>query len=78
MVVIPKHARKQMEKRGINEFEAIEVIKNGEIIFSEINERLGTKNYSKIDLGNKSLVAVWFWNKKGEEELVTIYWRKRR
>ena len=78
MVIIPKHAKDQMEKRGITENEVIETIKNCEIIFEEIDERFGTKIYSKLPLGMKSLIVVWYINKKGEEEVVTAYWRRNR
>ncbi len=76
MVTIPKHARDQMEKRGIDEAEVIETIKNGEIIFEEHNGRMGTKKYSKLPLGMKSLIVVWLVNENNEEEVITTYWRR--
>ena len=77
-VLIPKHAKDQMEKRVITENKVVETIKNCEIIFEEIDERFGTKKYSKLPLGMKSLVIVWFVNKTGEEEVITAYWRRNR
>ena len=76
VIIIPNHAKKQIEKRGITEAEVEEVIKNGDIIFEEINSRFGRKRYSKIPLGMRSLIVIWFVNKKGEEEVITAYWRQ--
>jgi len=78
VVLIPKHAKDQMEKRGITENEVVETIKNCEIIFEETYERFGIKKYSKLPLGMKSLVIVWFVNKTGEEKVITAYWRRNR
>ena len=78
VVLIPKHAKDQMEKRVITENKVVETIKNCEIIFEETDERFGTKKYSKLPLGMKSLVIVWFVNKTGDEEVITAYWRRNR
>ena len=77
-IVMPAHARKQAEKRGISEGEVIEAFKKGEIIFSEKNGRFGTKNYSKIELYSGSIVCVWFGDEKGRKRAVTAYWRRRK
>ena len=78
VIIIPNHAKKQIENRGITEAEIEEVIKNGELIFEEINSRFGRKRYSKIPLGMRSLIVIWFVNKNGEEEVITAYWRQDR
>ncbi len=78
MVFIPKHARDQMEKRGIDEAEVIETIQNGEIAFEEQNGRMGTKKYSRLPLGMKSLIVIWFVNENNEEEVITAYWRRNK
>jgi hypothetical protein len=78
MIIIPPHARKQMEKRGIDEVDVIETVRSCEIIFEQINERFGVKKYSKLPLGFKSLIVVWYVNKNGEEEVITTYWRRDR
>ena len=67
-----------MEKSGITESEVVETIKNCEIIFVERDERFGTKKYSKLPLGMKSLIIIWFVDKEGEEEVITAYWRRNR
>lgn len=76
-IAIPKHARKQMEKRGIEETDAVEALENGETIFKEVNHRFGLKRYNKLRVGSEDLVVVWFYNKNNEKEIVTVYWRKR-
>jgi len=78
MVIIPDHTKLQMERRGIDEREVIETVKNCEVIFEERNKRFGVKRYSKLPLGFKSLIVVWFINEKGEEEVITAYWRRNR
>ena len=78
VVLISEHAKEQLVKRGITENEVIEAIKNCEIIFEEIDARFGTKKYSKLPLGLKSLIVVWFINKSNEEEVITAYWRRNR
>lgn len=78
MVNIPPHARKQLAKRGINEADAIENVEGGEIIIEEVNGRFGLKKYSKMRGLERDLIVVWFFNKKGEKEVVTAYWRGRR
>ena len=78
MVIISKHTRRQMEKRGISEEEVIETVKNCDIIFEEKNDRMGKKRYSKLPLKLKSLIVIWFINKNGEEEVITAYWRRNR
>jgi hypothetical protein len=78
MVVIPEHARKQAEKRGIEINEIIEAVEKGEISFEEIDPRFGRKKYSILKLPFADLVAVWFSNKKGIPELITVYWRRKR
>ena len=78
MVIIPPHARQQMNKRGIDEMEVIEAVKNYEVIFEEKNGRFGTKKYSKLPLGTRSLIVVWFINKAHEEEVITAYWRRNK
>lgn len=78
MVKIPPHARKQLAKRGINEIEAIETVKGGEIIIEEVNGRFGLKKYSKMHGTLQDLIVIWFFNKNGEKEVVTAYWRGRR
>ncbi|MBD3255418.1 MAG: DUF4258 domain-containing protein [Candidatus Lokiarchaeota archaeon] len=78
VVLITKHAKKQLIKRGITENEVIEAIKNHEVIFEEINSRFGIKKYSKIPLGLKSLIVVWFINKNDKEEVITAYWRRNK
>ncbi len=78
MVLIPQHAKEQMEKRGITESEVVESIKNCEVIFEEKGERFGTKKYSKLPLGMKSLIIIWYVNKSGEEEVITVYWRRNK
>ncbi|MBN2151859.1 MAG: DUF4258 domain-containing protein [Candidatus Lokiarchaeota archaeon] len=37
MIIIPKHAQEQIRKRGIDEMEVVEAIKNYEVIFEEKN-----------------------------------------
>lgn len=78
MIIIPPHARKQMEKRGIDEVDVIETVRSCEIILEQINERFRVKKYSKLPLGFKSLIVVWCINKNGEEEVITTYWRRDR
>ncbi|TFG19485.1 MAG: DUF4258 domain-containing protein [Promethearchaeota archaeon] len=78
VVIISEHAKEQLVKSGITENEVIEAIKNCEIIFEEIDPRFGTKKYSKLPLGTKSLIVVWFINKNNEEEVITAYWRRNR
>jgi hypothetical protein len=78
MIVIPQHARQQMDKRGIDEMEVIEAIKNHEVIFEERNGRFGVKKYSKLPFGSKSLIVVWFINKSHDEEVITAYWRRNK
>ncbi len=78
MIIILPYVRKQMEKRGIDELDVIETVKSCEIIFEQINERFGVKKYSKLPLGFKSLIVVWYVNKNGEEEVITTYWRRDR
>ncbi len=68
-------------KRGITENEVVEAIKNCGIIFEETDARFGKKKYSKLPLGLKSLIVVWFINKSNksnEEEVITAYWRRNR
>ena len=78
VVIISKHAKEQLVKRGITENEVIEAIKHCEIIFEETNARFGIKKFSKFPLGMKSLIVVWFINKSNEEEVITAYWRRNR
>ena len=78
LVIISEHAKEQLLKRGITEDEVIETIKNHEVIFEEIDTRFGKKKYSKLPLGLKSLIVVWFINKNEEEEIITAYWRRNR
>ena len=78
MVRIPPHARKQLAKRGINETDAIETVEKGEIIMEEVNGRLGLKKYSKMRCFARDLIVIWFFNKKGEKEVATAYWRGRK
>jgi hypothetical protein len=56
----------------------METIKNCKIVFNEQNGRMGTKNYSKLPLGMKSLIVVWFVNENHEEEVITAYWRRNK
>jgi hypothetical protein len=67
-----------MEKRGIDEIEVEETIKNYEVIFEERNGRFGVKKYSKLPFGLKSLIVVWFINENAEEEVITAYWRRNK
>nr|MDO8084200.1 DUF4258 domain-containing protein [Candidatus Sigynarchaeum springense] len=78
MIIIPKHAQEQMKKRGIDEMEVVETIKNYEVIFEEENGRFGVKRYSKMPFGAKSLIVVWFVNKSHDEEVITAYWRRNK
>jgi len=78
LVKISEHAREQLLKRGITEKEIIETIKNSEVIFEETDTRFGKKRYSKLPLGLKSLIVIWFINKNNEEQVITAYWRKNR
>jgi len=78
VVVISKHARRQLEKRGLSEIDIAEALDKGEMIFSERNSRFGIKHHSKADFPNNKLVVVWFWNKKQEKEVVTVFWRKKK
>ncbi len=78
MIVILKHAQEQIRKRGIDEMEVVEAIKNYEVIFEEKNGRFGVKRYSKLPLGAKSLIVVWFVNKANNEEVITAYWRRNK
>ena len=78
MVIISKHTRRQMEKRGITEEEVIETLKNCNVIFEEKNDRIGLKRYSKLPFKLKSLIVIWFVNRSEEEEIVTAYWRRNK
>lgn len=78
MIKIPLHAMNQMTKRGISETDVIETIEKGEIIIEEINSRVGLKKYSMMHCLAHDLIAIWFFNKRGEKEVVTAYWRGRR
>ena len=78
LVKISEHAREQLLKRGITEKEIIETIKNSEVIFEETDTRFGKKRHSKLPLGLKSLIVIWFINKNNEEQGITAYWRKNR
>ena len=78
MVIISQHAKDQLEKRGITESEVIETIMNCKIIMEEKDARFGIKKYSKLPLGLKSLIVIWFINDKHEEEVITAYWRRNR
>ena len=78
VVVISKHAKKQLEKRGLIEADVIEALEKGEEIYDQINSRLGKKIYSSVDVGANSLIAVWFWNRGGEKQIVTVYWRRKK
>ncbi len=78
MVIIPKHASDQMERRGIDEAEVNEAIRNGEFVFEEQNDRMGLKKYSKLPFGMKSLIVIWFVNENDEEEVITAYWRRNK
>ena len=76
-IVISKHAKKQIEKRGIAQTDVIEALENGEKIFEERNSRFGLKKYNKLRIGPEDIVVVWFYNKKNEKEVITVYWRKK-
>ena len=76
--MIPRHAREQIEGRGISLDSVENAAEKGELFFSETNHRFGTKKYSLLKVGEDTLVVVWFWNKNREKEVVTAYWRKRR
>ena len=78
VVIILKHAKEQLVKRGITENEVVEAIKNCEIIFEVTDARFGTTKYIKFPLGLKSLIVVWFYNKNNEDEVITAYWRRNR
>ena len=77
-IVIPKHAEQQMEKRGISRIELLEAIEFGELIFEEKNHRFGLKKYSKLKTEKDDLIAVWFYNKKNQIQVVTTYWRRKK
>ncbi|HLD48820.1 MAG TPA: DUF4258 domain-containing protein [archaeon] len=78
MIVIPKHAIKQMKKRGISDIDVIEAIERGDIVIEEANGRFGTKKYSKMKCLLDDMIVIWFFNKKGDKVVVTAYWRGRR
>ncbi|MEW5955435.1 MAG: DUF4258 domain-containing protein [Candidatus Micrarchaeota archaeon] len=77
-MIVPRHAREQMRKRGIGEAEVSEALKSGSVVFEEVNGRFGTKKYTAMGFGDRDLVVVWFRNKTDEEEVVTVYWRRKR
>lgn len=78
MVKFPEHAKKQMAARGIEKFDVLSAIKNYPVIFEEKNGGFGTKYYSKLPGIGRDLIVIWFWNKKGEEEIITAYWRRKK
>jgi hypothetical protein len=78
MIKIFKHARQGMDKRRISEIDIMECLEHGEVIIEEINGRFGLKKYSKLEGKESDLIVIWFFNKKGDKEVVTAYWRRRR
>lgn len=75
---IPRHARKEMNKRRIDEIDVIECLEHGEVITEEKNGRFGLKRYSKLKGMESDLIVIWFFNKNDDKEVVTAYWRRRR
>lgn len=78
MARIPRHAKRQIEKRGILLEDVEEAVEHGEIIMEEMNHRFGLKKFSKLEGLASDLIVVWQWNKRDEKEVVTAYWRRRR
>lgn len=77
MVLISKHAIKQMEKRGVYESDVIACINDGEVTFAQENGRFGVKYYGKLKGLTADLIIVWRF-RKSEKEVITVYWRNRR
>jgi hypothetical protein len=78
MIKISKHASQGMKKRGVSGIDLMECLEHGEVIMEEINGRFGLKKYSKLIGKESDLIVIWFFNKKGDKEVVTAYWRRRR
>lgn len=76
-VIISKHARRQMEKRGVYEQDVAACVIDGEEVFEQQNGRFGVKHYSKLKGAMSDLIVVWRF-KKLDKEVVTVYWRSRR
>lgn len=77
MIRVPRHARKQILKRGIRGEDVQESIKHVEVIIEEVNGRVGLKKYSKLRGLFSDLIVIWYYDKKGDEIAVTAYWRRR-
>lgn len=77
-IEVPRHARTQMRKRAVSEREVIETVERGEALFKEIDKRFGTKYHNCLRGVSRDLIVVWFTNKQGKKEVVTVYWRRKR
>ena len=78
MVVISEHAKKQIGKRGITEEEVADIVEHGEVTHEERDDRFGTKKHCRLDCGGAYLVVIWFYNRKGEKEVATVFWRRKK
>jgi len=78
MVKISGHARKEMLRRGIEEEMVVRAIESGRRVMEERNGRFGVKRYSGLELQDKMLMVVWFYDENDEKHVVTVYWRGDR
>ncbi|MBI5176930.1 DUF4258 domain-containing protein [Candidatus Micrarchaeota archaeon] len=76
VIVIPRHAARQLEKRGISGDDVSEAVEHGEVIIEEANHRFGLKKFSKMEGLSGSLIVIWRHGRNDDKVVVTAYWRR--
>lgn len=77
-MILPPHARRQMAKRGVSESDVREALEHGEVIIEEVNQRFGLEKFSKLSGLLSDLIVIWRYNKNGEKQVITAYWRRKK
>lgn len=77
-IEVSKRIMAKIEKRGISKEDLASAINQGDVLFSEVDRRFGTKYQSVVPGLARNLTVVWFVNPRGLKQIVTAFWRKKK